>query len=190
MSFDALVKKRKSVRSFKSKKANWKDVLAAVDCASQGPFAGNNNNLRFLIVENKEKIKQLATFAEQEWIAESGIIILVCADETHLENVYGERGRVYSRQQAGAAIQTIMLKLTELGLSSCWVGSYSDHDIKNEFKIPHNIQIEAVIPVGYEKEVLSKKGKKDLESVLFWEEWEGDRRPTKNEETKEDYSPD
>ena len=44
--------------------------------------------------------------------------------------MHGERGRIYARQQAGAAINTLLLKLTDLGLQSCWVGSYDDEKIR------------------------------------------------------------
>lgn len=173
MEFNALVKKRKSVRAFTSKKANWKSVLDAVEIANQGPFAGNINNLKFLIIEEPETIKKISKFCEQTWISQAGILVLVCADETHLENMYGERGRVYSRQQAGAAIHAFLLKIVELGLSACWIGAYTDDLIKEILGIPQNIQIEAIIPVGYEDKNNSenKPEKKELENVIYWETW-------------------
>ncbi|MFH1425461.1 MAG: nitroreductase family protein [archaeon] len=186
MEFDKLVRVRKSVRSFSKKKASWKQVLEAIDAAVQGPFAGNNNNLRFLIVEDKKIIFELAGTCEQDWIAESEILVVVCSDDEHLETIYGERGRVYSRQQAGAAIQTIMLSLAEVGLGSCWVGAYDDDEVRDKLEIPGNIQIEAIIPIGYESVKERKKPKRKLESVLNWEKWGQGRRPTLFEEGKAD----
>lgn len=179
MEFDSVIKKRTSVRSFTRKKVNWKDVLDAIDAAIHSPFAGNQNNLKFLITESSETIKNLAKTAEQAWISESSIVILVLSDDTHLENMYGERGRIYSRQQAGAAIQTLLLKLVDLGLSACWVGAYINETIKQNFKIPQHIQVEAIIPVGYAQAVPERrKHKKELDKVLFWEGWANDKRPT------------
>ncbi|MEK6854864.1 MAG: nitroreductase family protein [Nanoarchaeota archaeon] len=191
MEFDSVIKKRKSVRGFTKKKTSWKDVLEAIDATSNGPFAGNQNNLKFLIVENKEIIKEIAGFCEQLWINESSILVLVLSDDTHLENIYGERGRVYSRQQAGAAIVTLLFKLVDLGLSACWVGAYSDEIVKEKLKIPQHIQIEAIIPVGHENNSVQKRDriKRSLESSLYWEEWNKTRRPTLFEEGKEDYNP-
>ncbi|MDO8460501.1 MAG: nitroreductase family protein [Nanoarchaeota archaeon] len=192
MEFDSTVKDRKSVRDFDStKKVSWKMVLDAIDAAIQGPFAGNNNYLRFLIIEDSKTIGDVAKLCEQTWVSEAPMLVLVCSDDTHLENLYGERGRVYSRQQAGAAIQTLLFKLTDLGLGSCWVGSYTDESLKKKLKIPQHIQIEAVVPVGYEKKMPGDKSpvKKSLENSLFWETWGQDRRPTLFEEEKEDYRP-
>jgi nitroreductase len=190
MEIDELVKRRKSVRSFKKKKASWKDVLEAIDVAIQGPFAGNYNNLRFMIVEDKKTIMDIADLCEQDWISEVGILVLVCSDDSHLENTYGDRGRVYSRQQAGAAIYSFMLKLSDLGLGSCWVGSYNDGAIRDKLRIPTYIQIEAIVPVGFESGSKKKEQKKDLENVLYWEEWGKGKRPTPFDEGLEDYAPD
>jgi nitroreductase len=192
MDFDALVKKRKSVRNFTSKTPKWSDVLEAIDSSLQGPFAGNQNNLHFLIIEDEEKISKIAEHCSQRWIDEAKILVLICTDDTHLENLYGERGRIYSRQQAGAAIQTFLLKLVDLGLCGCWVGAYSDELIRSYLKIPQHIQIEAIIPIGYEKKVPSSKSsrkKKSLESSIFWERWDQRRRPSLFE-AKEEYHPD
>ncbi len=191
MEFDTVIKKRRSVKEFKAKKASWKLVLEAIDTSLQGPFAGNHNFLKFLITEEPDIIKFIAKHCEQVWIAQVEILVLVLSDDKHLENIYGERGRVYSRQQAGAAIQTMLLKLVDLGLSSCWVGSYDDDAIRDKLKIPKNIQIEAILPIGYEdtKKQDEKKPKKALDTVLFWERWGMPRRPSIFEEGVEDYRP-
>jgi nitroreductase len=189
MEFSRVVRKRKSVRKFKGKKPSWKDVLGVIDLANQGPFAGNHNNLKYLIIEDEDMIKELAGFCEQHWIKESKLLIAVCSDDTHLENIYGERGRVYSRQQAGAAIQTLLLGLANLGIDSCWVGAYSDELIKEKLKIPQHIQIEAIVPVGFEAGKEKKPDKKSLENSLYWESWSQDKRPPLFKEEKEDYRP-
>jgi len=189
MKFEDIAYERKSVKRFKKKKPSWKDVVNAVDLANQGPYAGNNNNLRYLIVENDKTIDRVAKLCEQTWIKESSLLIVVCSDDAYLEDLYGDRGRVYSRQQAGAAIQTIMLSLTEKGVDSCWVGSYDDEKVRAKLQIPGHIQIEAIIPVGFEAGKSSKPHKKDLDKSFYWESWDTKKRPTMFKEHPEDYRP-
>ena len=177
MELDSAIEKRHSSRSFKSKKASWKDILKAIEAASKAPFSDNRNNLRFLIIENEKTIEKISGFANQLWINEAAILVLVCSNDSNLENMHGERGRIYSRQQAGAAIENFLLKLTDLGLNSCWIGSYKDELIKQLLKIPEHIQVEAIIPVGYESGNAGKKRKKDLDTLIYWEEWETENRP-------------
>ncbi len=177
MEFDAVVKKRRSVRNFTNKTPSWKDVLEAIDSANQGPFAANHNNLKFLIIEDKEKIKEISKHCEQDWMENLGLIVLVCSDDMHLENIFGERGRVYSRQQSGAAIHAFCLKLVDIGLNSCWIGAYPDSIIREMLHVPGHIQIEAIIAVGYGTGKIEKKEKKKLEGTIYWENWGKTRRP-------------
>ena len=187
MQFDDVIKNRKSVRSFKNKNVPWRRVLDAIDCACEGPFADGKNHLMFLIIEEPETIEKLAGFADQSWIEEAETLIVVCSDDSNLEAMHGERGRVYSRQQSGAAINTLMLKLTDLGLDSCWVGSFSDEQIKQFLEIPGHIQIEALIPIGYGSGKSNKKKKKALENAIFWESWGTGKRPTILKEDSDKY---
>lgn len=176
MEFNDVVEKRRSIRAFKSKHVSFKDILDAIDTATQGPFAGNMNHMKFLIVEEQDMIKKIAKATEQVWIEQAQTIVIPCSDDRHLETMYSERGRVYSRQQAGAAIENFLLRITELGLSSCWVGAFTDEVIKQLLGIPAHIQVEAILPVGYANEKGEKKKKRNLDTVIFWEKWNEDRR--------------
>lgn len=187
MEFDSVIEKRKSVRSFKNKTVSWKDVLESVDAACNGPFADGLNHLKFLIIESQETIDKLAELSNQLWLNESSVVVVVGSDDSNLENMHGERGRVYSRQQSGAAIENFMLKLTDLGLSSCWVGSFSDETVKQFLGIPSHIQVEALIPIGYEKGKSPKKKKKALENAIFWEKWDNSKRPTMITEADDEF---
>lgn len=178
MDLDTALDKRRSIRSFKNKKVSFKYILDAVEAATKGPFAGNSNHIKFVIIEDPKTIERLAQLASQSWITEAQTLVVACSDERDLENLYGERGRVYSRQQAGAAIENFILKLTDLGLASCWVGSYSDELIKNLLKIPDYIQIDAIIPIGYADEKPKVPKKRSIETSIFWERWFNEKRPT------------
>ncbi|HLC53324.1 MAG TPA: nitroreductase family protein [Candidatus Nanoarchaeia archaeon] len=177
MEFDKVIEKRRSVRAFKNKPASWRAVVEAVDAARTIPLAGNNNTLRFLAIMEGEKIEKIAEYAEQLWINQSSIVVIVCSDEAPLEKTYGERGRIYSRQHAGAAIMAFLLKLVDLGLSGCWVGAYDDKKIRSLFDIPENIQIEALIPIGYEKTPPATKYRRSLKAMIYWQKWDQNEIP-------------
>ena len=86
---------------------------------------------------------------------------------------------MYSHQQCGAAIETFLLKLVDVGLSGCWVGSFADHHIKTTLGIPEDVNIEAIIPIGYERieKGRSKRPEKPkIENAISWELWDTSRR--------------
>ena len=190
MELNTVIKKRKSIRSFKRKNVNWRRAIDAIEAAIQNPFAGNINNIKYIIIEEKETIKEISKLAEQVWISESPLLIIICSDDSKLEDLYGERGRIYSKQQAGAVIQTILLKLTDMKIDSCWVGAYTDEILKQKLNIPQHIQVEAIIPIGYsDKKPGDKKPvKNSIESVLKWEDWKTDKRHTIIKEAKDPYA--
>lgn len=166
------------MRSFKVKRASWKAVINAVNAAAQAPYAGNKNNVKYVVTERDDKIKKIANACEQDWIRDTGIVVVVVSDETLPEEAYGERGRIYSRQQAGAAIQNFLLKITDLGLAACWIGAFNDTKIRNIFEIPEDWNIEAVIPIGYEYGKTPTPTKRPLDSYVYWERWMVKRRAT------------
>jgi len=188
MEFDSVVRRRKSVRKFQRNKISFRFLMDAVDSANQGPFSGNHNHLKYLIVEDKEKIKEIAEACEQDWIEEAPALVLVCSDDSHLEGLYGVRGRVYSRQSAGAAIYGLMLKLSDIGIGSCWVGAYSDEKIRRIFDIPKDFQVEAIVPIGFSDDGAGKEKKKSLERSIYWEKWKNTRKPSRFEEREKDLT--
>ena len=171
MEFDKLIKSRKSVNKFKDKKPDWRDIIECIDSARYAPMAGNDFTLKFILVDDKEKIHKIAKAAQQSFISQVYYLVVVCSTTSRTTNSFGERGKIYSKQQAGAAIQTFLLKIEEKGLSTCWIGHFVDEQIKRELKIPDNINIEAVFPIGYEFKKQKPKNKIDLERILFFEEY-------------------
>jgi len=166
------IKKRHSVRNFKeTKKAKWQDVVKAIDAANYAPSAGNIPTLKFIFVNEPEKIAKLTEGCQQYFIAKASCIVVVCSDTTQIERSYGERAKKYARQQAGAAIQNFLLEITALGLGSCWVGAFNDDEVKRVLKIPDNIGVEAILPVGYEIGKSKIRKKPDLDNIIFFNEW-------------------
>jgi nitroreductase len=172
------IESRCSIRKFSNKKVNWDKVLEAIDAANQAPFAGNINNLKFIIIENPKTIQKLTECCQQDWINDSSYVVVVCADTKKLIDLYDNLGKTYSKHQVGAAIQNFLLRITELGLASCWVGSFVDNQIKRELKIPENYDVEAILPIGYSSKKTKKPKKERLEKTIFWEKWNQSYRPT------------
>ncbi len=178
MDLTKAISARRSIREFSNKSVHWDKVLEAIDAANQAPFAGNINNLKFVIVSEKEMINKIAEHCQQDWIADAKHIAVVCSTLKEIELQYNDRGKIYSRQQAGAAIQNFLLKITEMKLAACWIGAFSDESIKSDLRIPEEYSIEAVIPIGHPKNKSPKKIRKaSLESRIFWGRWKIDEKP-------------
>jgi len=172
MELDKTIKNRTSIRKFKDKKPNWRDILDCIDSMKYVPMAGDNFTLKFILVDDKEKIEKLATVAQQDFINQAKYVLVICSDPSRTVNAYGKRGEIYCKQQAGAAIQTFLLKITEAGLATCWIGHFVDEQVKRELKIPEKINVEAMLPIGYEfRKPVTRKIKTDLDNALYFNEY-------------------
>lgn len=174
MDLDKAIKERHSVRSFKTKnKATWREAVQAIDAANYAPLAGNIQTLKFILVSDEEKIKQLAVASQQAFVQDASHVIVVCSDLTFIDRAYGDRAERYARQQAGAAIQNLLLELTNLGVGSCWVGAFVDDNVKRAVGIPlDGVNVEAIIPIGYEmNKSKPARRKKALDNTLYFDTW-------------------
>lgn len=178
MKLQEAIEKRRSIRKFKNKIVKWSHVLEAIDAALHAPLAGNSNSLKFIIVTDQDIKNEIATYADQAWISHADTILVACSDNSTLEMLYSERGAIYARQQVGAAIQNLLLRLTDLGLGACWVGAYLDKGIKETLEIPEKINVEAIIPIGYPDEKPHPVRKEALESRIYWDKWNVKKKPT------------
>ncbi len=171
MNLDKVIEKRHSVRRFKSKKPDWRKIVEAIDSARTAPLAGNLQSLKFILVKDKEKIKKLGKACQQRFVSDVNYIVVVCCDKEKLKNSFDKRGEKYSQQQSGAAIENFLLKITDLGLASCWIGAFSDNQVKRILNIPSSIEVEALLPVGYEMGKEKQENKPDLENIMFFDKW-------------------
>ena len=172
MELDKAIKSRHSVRRFSAKKPSYDDIIECIEAANTIPLAGNIPSLKFILVNDKEKIQKITQACQQDFVSNADNLVVVCSDNSQAVRSYGKQGEIYARQQAGAAIQNFLLRVTDLNLASCWVGAFVEHMIKHILVIPENINVEAVLPIGYEMPKQGKQRKKrDLDQVLFFNKW-------------------
>ncbi|MAG79123.1 nitroreductase family protein [Candidatus Pacearchaeota archaeon] len=162
----------KDIKKFKDKKPDWRDIIDSIDAARFAPMAGNNYSLKFIIVDDKDKIQKITDSTQQSFISQASYVVVVCSDPTRTMNAYKEKGEIYLRQQAGAAIQNFLLKLKEVGLSTCWIRLFVEEQIKRELNIPEKINVEAIFPIGYEHpRAYPKKENIELDRILYFNKY-------------------
>lgn len=169
MDFDKIIQGRHSVRKFSNKKPNWRRIIECIDSARFAPMAGNNYTPKFILVDNEEKINKIAEACQQQFVSEVKYVVIACSKPSRAVLQYGNSGEKWADQQAGAAIENFLLKITESGLSTCWVGYFVEEHIKKILDIPEDVKVEAVFPIGFEFEKpKTRKLKIDLDRILYF----------------------
>ncbi len=175
MELDKAIKSRKSIRKFSSKKPNWEDIIECIDSMRYAPMAGDNFTLKFILVEDKEAIEKISESSQQDFFSQAHYVVVVCSIPSRTVTLFGKKGEIYSKQQAGAAIQNFLLKVEEKKLATCWIGHFVEEQIKRELRIPDNANIEAIFPVGYEFKKQKASKKINLDNVLYFKKY-GNKR--------------
>ena len=171
MELSKTIQNRHSVRKFKSKKPDWRDIIECIDAARYAPMAGNIYSLKFVLVDDRKKIQKLAEAAQQQFISQAHYVVVACSNPSRTINAY-EKGEIFCRQQAGAAMQNFLLKIQEKGLATCWIGCFVEKLVKETLKIPEKIQVEALFPLGYEFEKQrTRKIKIDIDRILYFNKY-------------------
>lgn len=169
MELDKAIKSRKSVRKFKSKRPDWQLIIECIDAARYAPMAGNNYTMKFILIDDPEAIQKIADCAQQSFITQAHYVVVICSNPSRTTNAYGKRGGIYYRQQTGAAIENFLLKIEDVGLSTCWIGHFTESEIKRELKVPEGVNVEAMFPIGYEYDKKrTRRIKIDLDRVLYF----------------------
>jgi len=179
MDFDKLLEKRISIKKYSSKKPPLDKVMEAIEAANMAPAAGNLQILKYIIVENPETISKIADACQQQFIKDTPYVIVVCSDLKQVKKLYDIRADKYLKHNAGAAVNNFLLKITDLGLASNWVGAFSVTTIRNALQIPDNINVEVILPVGYEliKGKTKPRYKHTLTNKVFSETWQNKYKP-------------
>ena len=144
------IRERRSIRNFQKKDIPKEIVDKLIDALIWAPSAGNLQARKFFFVKDAKLKEDIASAAlNQDFIAESPLVIVGCAD-SRISSRYGERGEyLYSIQDVAASIMGMMLVAHENGLGTVWVGAFMEDDVFDILNLPKNLRPVAIIPVGY-----------------------------------------
>ena len=173
MNINSAIKKRASVKHYSQKKVSYNKIIEIIEAGNHAPSPGNLGIARFVVVEDKEKIHQLTEAAQQAFVSDAQFIIVVCSESKRAKTMYGDRTERYVKHHIGAVIENMLLKITDLGLASCWVEAFSDITIKNILKIPDDANIEVILPIAYPSKISreTQKDKPSLNTRVFFDKY-------------------
>jgi nitroreductase len=124
------------------------------------------------MIDDDEKIKKITEACQQSFVSQAKFVVVVCSNPSRTKNLYGEDAEKWIKQQTGAAIENFLLKITESGLATCWVGYFVEDQIKEILNIPEGVNVEALFPIGYELEKpKTRKSKIDLDRILYFNKY-------------------
>ena len=173
MDFEKVIRERRSVRKFTDKEVSETDIKKLIDVCGEAPSAGNIQAIDILVVKDKKKREAIANVSyNQTFIASAPVIFIIFANKREPSLRYGKRGEFYAIQDATIYGTYLMLAAKNLGLGSCWIGSFDPKKIKDILEADLSMEPIAIVPIGYAKEIPTHPGRKDTDKYVFREVFE------------------
>ena len=162
--FDA-IKTRRSIRKYKPEPIPEEKLRNILEAARLAPSAGNRQPWRFVVVQNKGLKKALAEAANNQTFLNDASAIIVAIGDPEVSARWYERDPMI-------ALEHIVLAATAMGYGACWIGAFDEDAIKHLLKIPANVKIIALLPIGIPDEKPAPRPRKEFAEIFFKEEWQ------------------
>lgn len=171
-----IIQKRHSVRSFKDIPIDKDIIISIVEAAQCAPSACNAQPWRFIAVTEKSLVKDIVDkgmggVVPNKWAASAPVIIVGCAKLNLLTHHVGEmvKGIHYHQIDLGIAMEHMVLRATEMGLGTCWIGWFKEKKIKKILQIPKDWKIISLLALGYPHEEGNfSTSRLFLDNILFF----------------------
>lgn len=164
MNFTLLAQSRFSVRKYKSTPIEKEKLIKVLDAARIAPSAVNFQPWHFIVVNDIEKLNQLYTIYNREWIKEAPMVIVACSDHSQSWKRSVD-GKDSADIDLAIAVDHMTLMATELGLGTCWVCNFDASKCSTILKLPENIEPVVLIPLGYPDVIPANKKRKTLSEI-------------------------
>jgi len=164
----SVIKNRRSVRTYNKREVDTDLIMKVLESAVYAPSSGNYQPWEFIVVRHPEIKKQLVEACyNQKWVLNAPVLIVACTNSRLAAAIYGERGlKLYGIQAVSAAIQNMLLTAESLGLSTCWIGTFSETIVSRILECPEYIRPSAIITLGYSDEKPNSPPRQHLEEFV------------------------
>jgi nitroreductase len=164
------ISQRSSVRAYKATDVEEDKLKKILEAGRLSPSASNRQEWKFIVVRDKETKKKLAKAAfGQTFIGEAPVVIVACGTESKTIMACGQPAYTVD---VSIACAFMILQAYELGLGTCWIGAFKEDEVKKILKIPEEVRVVAMTPLGYPDQPPSQKSRKDLDQIVCYGKYE------------------
>ena len=143
-----VINKRRSVRQYKNQPIEQEKIEAMLKAAMQAPSARNQQPWQFLVIQDKDNLHKLSHISKNaQMVRQAGVAFVLLIDTQNL------RIPEMAPVDLAAATENLLLKATDLGLGSVWIGVYGREGrpnlVKEVCSIPKHLEPFSIVSVGY-----------------------------------------
>ncbi|NJD53773.1 MAG: nitroreductase [Candidatus Methanoperedens sp.] len=169
MDVKTAIRARRSIRAYDPREVEEEKLVRILESGRLSPSASNRQERRFIVVRDAGKRKALSEAARnQKFLAEAPVVIAACSVQKDYVMACGQLA--YPIDTA-IAVDHMTLSAVEEGLGTCWIGAFDEKKVKEILKIPDEIRVVTLLPLGYPSDIPHPTPRKNLDEVVMWETW-------------------
>lgn len=165
-----VIHKRRSIRKFKPEPVARSDLKRILEAGRLAPSGGNRQPWYFIVVRDLEIKKALSKVANnQKFIADADTVVVALGEPRIPTKLLYKLSstRIPHMQDPMIAIEHMVLAATALGYGTCWIGAFNEDEVKRLLKIPENLVVIALLPIGVPDESPSPRPRKAFKEIFF-----------------------
>ncbi len=163
------IRRRYSCRAYQDKAVEQEKLDQIFEAARLAPSAMNTQDWRFVVVADKDKKRRVAeTTNRPEVFGQAGVIIAACSNSNHVMRC----GQAIGPIDVAIALEHLALQATDLGLATCWIGSFYADKVRAILDIPADIVVIELMALGYPADQPKEPRREPIEKILCYEKWQ------------------
>ena len=171
---------RRSIRVFQNRPIEPDKIDALLEAARLAPSSLNLQHFRVIVAESPQDLAAVRGAAYLLPAFVSAPVVLVCMADVHADKDLLQRsneiaavtrkvdyaalrsgagkamslkiGRDWALVNAAIATQNMVTQATAMGLGTCWNHHFEHDEVRAHYRLPDNIELLALVPVGYAAE--------------------------------------
>lgn len=164
MELNKVISWRRSVRRFSDRPIARDKLIEILGAARFAPSSSNSQPWHFIIVDDKDKIGTIARAAPPgtrsiiSFARNAAAIIVACYKKkiTHrLARIFGHENHLID---IAIATDHLVLRATDLGIGTCWIGWFDEKELQRLLKIPRGYRVAVLVALGYPEGESSAEG--------------------------------
>jgi nitroreductase len=147
MEFLELIRKRYSVRAYKSTPVEEEKLHKILEAAILAPTAANKQPFRLIVLKTAGQEAGLRRVYPRDWFVQAPLVICACAVKG--ESWVRRDGKNYADVDTTIAFDHLILAAHDLGLGTCWIAAFDPAAAREVLKLPAELEPIAFTPLGY-----------------------------------------
>ncbi|HUW18188.1 MAG TPA: nitroreductase family protein [Sedimentisphaerales bacterium] len=162
------IRRRYSCRAYQDRPIEKQKLDSIFEAARLAPSAKNLQDWRFVVATEKQTRRRLAEAASgQTFLENAGAIIVACSNSDYVMRC----GQSVAPIDVAIALEHIALQAAELGLATCWIGSFDPAKVRAILDIPTDIAVIELMALGYPADRPKEPSREPIEKILCYEKW-------------------